>query len=181
MLKRQGEGERNRYLMMDEVKLWHDKREREMYDSFADLYAIIKTTEKLEKAYVRDLVSSSDYETECLKLIAQFKTLSSSLRDSVPSVFKFAEAYKMDCPAALNRLVTSAVPATVEHRSAASVAQTASAVNVAECVQIFITVMDSVKLNMVAVDQVRSFVALYLFSILDTHRDRHVSIIPVFV
>ncbi|KAG0501511.1 hypothetical protein HPP92_001583 [Vanilla planifolia] len=41
-----------------EVKLWNDKREREMFDSFADLYAIIKTTEKLEKAYVRDLVSS---------------------------------------------------------------------------------------------------------------------------
>lgn len=137
-----------------EVKLWNDKREREMYDSFADLYAIIKTTEKLEKAYVRDLVPSSDYESECLKLIAQFKTLSSSLRDSVPSIERFAEAYRMDCPAALNRLLVAGVPATVEHRSFSSASTASSAAAVAECVQHFITAMDSLKLNMVAVDQV---------------------------
>ncbi|CAA6672043.1 unnamed protein product [Spirodela intermedia] len=101
-----------------EVKLWNDKRERDMYENFAELYAIIKTTEKLEKAYVRDLVSSADYETECLKLIAQFKNLSTFLRDVVPSVERFAETYKMDCPAALNRLIVSGVPATVEHRTA---------------------------------------------------------------
>ncbi|MQL75881.1 hypothetical protein Taro_008264 [Colocasia esculenta] len=141
-----------------EVKLWNDKREREMYESFADLYAIIKTTEKLERAYVRDLVSSADYEAECLKLITQFKTLSTSLRDAVPSVERFADAYKMDCPAALNRLLVSGVPATVEHRLAAmstsAAAAGSSAAAVAECVQHFITAMDSLKLNMVAVDQV---------------------------
>lgn len=141
---------------MDSVKLWHDKRERELYDSFADLYAIIKTTDKLEKAYVRDLVSSSEYEQECLKLIAQFRTLSSSLRDTVPSIERFAEAYKLDCPAALNRLLVSGVPATVEHRAAVSSSSNvgANAAHVAECVQHFITAMDSLKLNMVAVDQV---------------------------
>lgn len=141
-----------------EVKLWNNKREREMYDSFADLYAIIKTTEKLEKAYVRDLVSSADYEAECLKLIAQFKTLSTSLGDAVPSIERFADAYRMDCSAALNRLLISGVPATIEHRSAAmapsAAASGSSAAAVAECVQHFITAMDSLKLNMVAVDQV---------------------------
>uniref|UniRef100_A0A1D1Y3A4 Vacuolar protein sorting-associated protein 28 homolog n=1 Tax=Anthurium amnicola TaxID=1678845 RepID=A0A1D1Y3A4_9ARAE len=139
-----------------EVNLWNNKREREMYDSFADLYAIIKTTEKLEKAYVRDLVPSADYEAECLKLIAQFKTLSASLREAVPSIERFADAYKMDCPAALNRLIVSGVPATVEHRAAvsSSASSGSSAAAVAECVQHFITAMDSLKLNMVAVDQV---------------------------
>ncbi|XP_010905577.1 vacuolar protein sorting-associated protein 28 homolog 1 [Elaeis guineensis] len=137
-----------------EVKLWNDKREREMLDSFADLYAIIKTTEKLEKAYVRDLVSSAEYEAECLKLIAQFKTLSFSLRDAVPSIDRFADAYKMDCPAALNRLLVSGVPATVEHRASSASTAASSAAAVAECVQHFITAMDSLKLNMVAVDQV---------------------------
>ncbi|KAG1347180.1 vacuolar protein sorting-associated protein 28 [Cocos nucifera] len=137
-----------------EVKLWNDKREREMLDSFADLYAIIKTTEKLEKAYVRDLVSSAEYEAECLKLIAQFKTLSSSLREAIPSVERFADAYKMDCPAALNRLLVSGVPATVEHRASSASSAASSAAAVAECVQHFITAMDSLKLNMVAVDQV---------------------------
>ncbi|CAA6672039.1 unnamed protein product [Spirodela intermedia] len=128
-----------------EVMLWNDKRERDMYENFAELYAIIKTTEKLEKAYVRDLVSSGDYETECLKLITQFKNLSSFLRDVVPSVESFAETYKMDCPAALNRLIVSGVPATVEHRTASmsSSSSGSSAAVVAECVQHFITAMDS--------------------------------------
>ncbi|XP_058088966.1 vacuolar protein sorting-associated protein 28 homolog 2-like [Magnolia sinica] len=142
-----------------EVKLWHDKREREMYDNFADLYAIIKATEKLEKAYVRDIIPPSDYEPECLKLIAQFKTLASSLKDTVPSIDRFVDTYKMDCPSALNRLVVSGVPATVEHRATSTASSTSSAATVAECVQNFITAMDSLKLNMVAVDQVHPLLA----------------------
>lgn len=148
-----------------EVKLWNDKREREMYENFAELYAIIKATEKLEKAYVRDIISSSEYETECQKLIAHFKTLSSTLKDIVPSIERFADTYKMDCPAALNRLVTSGVPATVEHRAAAVASTTTSAAIVAECVQNFITAMDSLKLNMVAVDQVHPLLSDLLGSL----------------
>lgn len=137
-----------------EVKLWNDKREREMYDNFAELFAIIKATEKLEKAYIRDIISSAEYETECHKLIAHFKTLSTTLKDIVPSIERFHDTYRMDCPAALNRLVTTGVPATIEHRAAAAMSATTSAAIVAECVQNFITAMDSLKLNMVAVDQV---------------------------
>ncbi|GAA0153019.1 membrane traffic protein [Lithospermum erythrorhizon] len=137
-----------------EVKLWNDKREREMYENFSELFAIIKATEKLEKAYVRDIISPAEYETECQKLIAHFKTLSSSLKDTVPSIERFHDTYRMDCLAALNRLVTSGVPATVEHRTAAAMSVTTSASVVAECVQNFITAMDSLKLNMIAVDQI---------------------------
>ncbi|XP_057499908.1 vacuolar protein sorting-associated protein 28 homolog 2-like [Actinidia eriantha] len=137
-----------------DVKLWNDKREREMYENFAELFAIIKATEKLEKAYVRDIISPAEYEPECQKLIAHFKTLASTLKDTVPSIERFHDTYKMDCPAALNRLLTSGVPATVEHRAATAMSATTSAATVAECVQNFITAMDSLKLNMVAVDQV---------------------------
>lgn len=137
-----------------EVKLWSDKREREMYDNFAELFAIIKATEKLEKAYVRDVIAPAEYESECQKLIAHFKTLSSTLKDSLPSIEHFIDTYKMDCPAALNRLLASGVPATVEHRAATATSAVTSAAVVAECVQNFITTMDSLKLNMVAVDQV---------------------------
>ncbi|KAG8385713.1 hypothetical protein BUALT_Bualt03G0073800 [Buddleja alternifolia] len=125
-----------------------------MYDNFAELFAIIKATEKLEKAYVRDIISPTEYEIECQKLITHFKTLSSTLKDIVPNIERFHDTYKMDCQSALNRLVTSGVPATVEHRAAASMSATTSAATVAECVQNFITAMDSLKLNMVAVDQV---------------------------
>jgi ESCRT-I complex subunit VPS28 len=137
-----------------EVRLWRDKREREMYDNFADLFAIIKTTEKLEKAYVRDVVSAKEYEPACSKLIAQFRTLKTALKDSVPDVEQFVETYKMDCPAAVNRLLVSGIPANVEHKSASSSSDSGTAAAVAECVQIFITAMDTLKLNMLAVDQV---------------------------
>ncbi|XP_073056015.1 vacuolar protein sorting-associated protein 28 homolog 2-like [Primulina eburnea] len=137
-----------------EVKLWNDKREREMYDNFGELFAIIKATEKLEKAYVRDIISPSEYETECQKLLTHFKTLSSTVKDIVPSIERFHDIYKMDCPAALNRLVISGVPATIEHRTTSALSATTSAAIVAVCVQNFITAMDSLKLNMVAVDQV---------------------------
>ncbi|KAI4332416.1 hypothetical protein L6164_017326 [Bauhinia variegata] len=50
-------------------------------------------------------------------------------------------------------LVVSGVPATVEHQAAASDAASTSAAVVAVCVQHFITAMDSLKLYMVAVDQ----------------------------
>ncbi len=48
-----------------------------------DLFAIVKTTEKLERAYVRDAISAKDYEPLCEKLIAQFRTLWETLRDTV--------------------------------------------------------------------------------------------------
>lgn len=158
--------------LMD-VKLWNDKREREMYENFADLYAIIKATEKLEKNYVRDVISSHDYEPECMKLIAQYKTLTSTLKDTIPSVERFIDTYKMDCPAAVNRLITSGVPATVEHRSASYASGNTSASIVAECVQNFITAMDALKLNMVAVDQVHPVLSDLLASL------NKLSILPV--
>ncbi|CAL9220634.1 unnamed protein product [Arabidopsis halleri] len=50
-----------------EVKLWNDKREREMYENFVELYANIKATEKLDK------------------------TLSATIKDMVPNIERFAE------------------------------------------------------------------------------------------
>lgn len=76
-----------------EVNVWNDKLEREMNDNFAEWFAIIKATDKLEKAYIRDIISPSDYENECLKLITHFKTLSSSLKDTVPSIESYVDTY----------------------------------------------------------------------------------------
>ncbi|THF94639.1 hypothetical protein TEA_028057 [Camellia sinensis var. sinensis] len=121
---------------------------KEVYENFSELYAIIKATEKLEKAYVRDIILAAVYEPECQKLIAHFKTLAFTLKDTVPNIERFHDTYKMDCMAALNRLVTSGMPATVEHRAAAAMSTTTLAAIVAECVQNFITTVESLKLNM---------------------------------
>ncbi|MBA0836716.1 hypothetical protein Goarm_008911 [Gossypium armourianum] len=116
-----------------DVKFWHDKWEGEMYKTFVELYAIIKTSEKLgKKAYVRDIIfSSSEYETECQKLICHVLSIKCS-----------AFTYK------INRLGTYGVPAI-------AASATSSAAIVAECVLNFVTaIIDSLKLNMAAVDQV---------------------------
>ena len=105
------------------------------------------------QAYVRDAVSAKEYEAACLNLIAKFKTLRSALRDNgVPDVEHFMSAYSMECPAAVQRLIHSGVPATIEHGQARNDAESAVA-SVAETVQHFITTMDGLKLNLSAVDQ----------------------------
>eukprot|EP00842_Homolaphlyctis_polyrhiza_P002164 jgi/Hompol1/2949/HPOL_003074-RA len=144
-----------------EVRLVTNNAEREKFDNLADLFSIIVATEHLERAYIRDSISPQElrrllwtmYTPACLKLIAQFKTAVSLLHDSVPDVRQFMLDYKLSCPAATKRLIEIGVPATVEHATEA-VASGASAKHVAETVQFFITLMDSLKLNYVAVDQI---------------------------
>lgn len=92
-----------------------------------ELCSISKAIKKFEKAYVRDIISPSDYEVKCQKLIAHLKTLSSTLKYNIPSIEKFNDTYKMDCPAAIKCHVTSRVPATEEHRAAVVMSSTASA------------------------------------------------------
>ena len=48
-----------------------------------DLYALIKTVEKLERAFVRDAIEPKDYTPACERLIGQYKTLWDSMRSSV--------------------------------------------------------------------------------------------------
>ncbi|KAL3152011.1 hypothetical protein ABBQ32_001129 [Trebouxia sp. C0010 RCD-2024] len=136
------------------VLLSSSKKEREAYENYADLYAIFKTTEKLERAYVRDAVSSKDYEPACQRLIGQYKTLWETLRDTVPDVQQFLSHYNMQCPMAAKRLIHSGMPATLEHGKPRYSQGSNSAVSIANSVQAFITTMDSLKLNMAAVDQI---------------------------
>ncbi|GKC59160.1 protein CTR9, partial [Tanacetum coccineum] len=113
--------------------LWNDKREREMFEKISELYAIIKATEKLEKAYVRDIIPAAEYEMECQKLIAHFKTLSSTLRDTVPSIERFHDTYNMDCLLNKPVLVYLRRPVHSGHRRLQQLEGLTSAATVAEC------------------------------------------------
>lgn len=94
-------------LSQGEIKLWSNKKDQAQYESYAgkrlkgcrklprlsacatgvraDLYAIIKTTEKLERAFVRDAINAEQYEEACGRLIGQFKVLWASMKDTVSS------------------------------------------------------------------------------------------------
>ena len=138
----------------EQIKLWDSVKERRMYGELADLYAVIKTTEALERAFIRDLVDKQKYTEMCQKLIGQFKGAEMGLsRDqSVKTVEEFMEQYRMDAPRAVDRLVRGGVPATVVH---AGTDDRGSELHVAETVQDFITCMDGLKLNYRAVDSIQ--------------------------
>ena len=150
-----------------QVKLFTTTREREYYDNLADVYAIFVCAEHLEKAYIKDSVTAQEYTSACSKLIAQFKAAMTVLQDQLKDIEQFMKEYSLFCPAAVNRLLIIGVPATVEH----AITQTledhgkASAQHVAECVQNFITLMDSLKLNLVAVDQLHPLLSDILTSL----------------
>ncbi|KAJ3043213.1 calcium calmodulin-dependent protein kinase type 1G [Rhizophlyctis rosea] len=61
---------------------------------------------------------------------------------------------QLSCPAATKRLLEIGVPATVEHATTDTSTMGGSAKYIAETVQLFITLMDSLKLNLVAKDQI---------------------------
>ncbi|KAJ0402252.1 hypothetical protein P43SY_008244 [Pythium insidiosum] len=112
------------------------------------------TTEHLETAYVRDAITPEEYTETCTKLISQFKTAETALRlgGFLGDIEAFISQYRLDCPRALERLVRIGVPATVVHNSTN---RKADSVNVAQTVQNFITLMDVLKLNIRAVDEIQ--------------------------
>ena len=44
----------------NEIELYDSSQERHLYDNYADLYAIIMTTESLERAYARNAVTRDE-------------------------------------------------------------------------------------------------------------------------
>jgi len=118
-----------------------------MYDNMADLFSIIKTTEALEKAYVRDAITAEEYKQNCAKLITQFKAAQNLTKDAVLDIRAFMRDYRLDCKAAVKRLLEEQIPIIQPKTDD-------TAKHVAETVQFFITTMDSLKLNLTAVDQI---------------------------
>jgi len=125
----------------EKVQLFQGPREREKYDNMADLYAIIKTVEHLEKAYVKDAIPAEKYEPACTKLIAQYRTACGLVEMNVDD---FVAMYKLDCPAAMLRL-KAGIPATMEHQTGSNSGNQQAVV--AQVVQHFITASDLVKLG----------------------------------
>lgn len=60
----------------------------------AEIYSIVVTLDALEKAYLKDSISESDYTETCSRLLKQYK---SSLADeTVAKVFGDLESFKRE-------------------------------------------------------------------------------------
>ncbi|KAL3708248.1 Vacuolar protein-sorting-associated protein 28 [Talaromyces marneffei ATCC 18224] len=166
----------------EEVKLASSSAERDLYESLAEIYSIIVTLDGLEKAYIRDAISESEYTETCARLLKQYKSTLGD--DTVAREFVDLETFKrtwqvrnaislyldfvliylflqLECPRATERLRIG-LPATVEqashgaHTPSSSMPTNAhagaSGSLILAATENFITFLDALKLNMVSKD-----------------------------
>lgn len=121
-------------------------------DDLASLYSVIRTVDTLERAFTNGLVSSEEYEKNCNQLMTQYNVIKMALKEDYPNIEKFTEEYDMDVPFAKARLFGSQVAATrIYHGSESNKAEV---VNILEAGQHFVTLVDSLKLDLVHVDDI---------------------------
>ncbi|CAG9762144.1 unnamed protein product [Ceutorhynchus assimilis] len=136
----------NRPELYEEVKLYNNAREREKYDNLADLYAVINTLQQLEKAYIRDCVTPKEYTGACSKLLVQYKAAFRQVEgNEFPTIDAFVKKYRLDCPAALERIKEDR-PITIKDDKG----NTSKCI--ADIVSLFITIMDKLRLDIRAMD-----------------------------
>lgn len=131
---------------MEEVKLYENAREREEFDNRANVFALIQTIQALEKAYIKDAVTPADYASQCNILLVQFNAAFKLIKEKFPDVESFTKRYLLDCPAALER-IKEGRPLTVKD-DRGNVSK-----SIAEIVSLFITVMDRLRLEIKAMDE----------------------------
>lgn len=133
--------------LYEEVKLFRHAREREKYDNMADLFALMSTLENLEKAYIRDCVTPQEYTAACSKLLVQYKVALKLVQgDEFPTIDSFIKKYRLDCPAALERIREDR-PITIKDDKG----NTSKCI--ADIVSLFITIMDKLRLGIKAMDE----------------------------
>ncbi|KTW28800.1 hypothetical protein T552_01430 [Pneumocystis carinii B80] len=152
----------------EKISLYETSADRSVWESLSDIYSIIRTLEFLEKAYLRDIISSEEYTPTCLRLLAQYKTIlkSPSVANAFGSLETFCAAYEIPCFHAIYRLNVG-VPVTIEHvtKSPSLPESGISAKQVAEAVQNFITFMDALRLKYTAKDQLHPLLSELMVSL----------------
>ena len=67
--------------------------------------SVINTLQCLEKAYIKDSVTAKEYTAACSKLLVQFKAAFKQVQgEEFPNVETFTSHFKLDCPAAMERI-----------------------------------------------------------------------------
>ncbi|CAO1620893.1 unnamed protein product [Parajaminaea phylloscopi] len=162
-----------------EAHLYTSPSAREKWDACANLYSLTLCLDALERAYVAQAVDDSKYAPTCSRLLAQIKTsiklvTSGSTAPSRngpedPPLFadieEFMAHWGLDLPLTSHR-ISLGIPATLEHPGGGTSSPHSGmggsgmggggsdrAKNVAETTQAFITLMDALKLNLRAKDQ----------------------------
>uniref|UniRef100_A0A3B3R8P8 Vacuolar protein sorting-associated protein 28 homolog n=1 Tax=Paramormyrops kingsleyae TaxID=1676925 RepID=A0A3B3R8P8_9TELE len=144
-----GDISENIFTLLQEVKLYKNAREREKYDNMAELFAVVKTLQALEKAYIKDCVTPNEYTGACSRLLVQYKAAFKQVQGSdVGTIDEFCRKYRLDCPLAMERIKEDR-PITIKDDK--------GNLNrcIADIVSLFITVMDKLRLEIRAMDEIQ--------------------------
>ncbi|KAG8515418.1 Vacuolar protein sorting-associated protein 28 [Galemys pyrenaicus] len=139
----------NKPELYEEVKLYKNAREREKYDNMAELFAVVKTMQALEKAYIKDCVTPNEYTAACSRLLVQYKAAFRQVQGSeISSIDDFCRKFRLDCPLAMERIKEDR-PITIKDDK--------GNLNrcIADVVSLFITVMDKLRLEIRAMDEIQ--------------------------
>lgn len=131
---------------LEEVKLYRLPNERERYDNMADCYSLINTIQCLEKAYIKDAVTSKEYTAACSKLLTQFKAAFKQIDKEFKTAEDFLKKYRLECRNALDRIKEDR-PITIKDDKGNTHAC------IAEIVATFITTSDRLKLGQKSMDE----------------------------
>lgn len=135
--------------LYEEVKLYRNAREREKHDNMAELYAVVSTLQHLEKAYMRDCVRAQEYTAACSRLLVQYKVAFKQVQaDEFPNIEAFVAKYRLDCPAALERIRENKPNLIKDDKGNTNK-------YIAEIVSLFITLMDKLRLEFKAMDMIQ--------------------------
>lgn len=142
----------------EEVKAADSAAERDLIDSLAEIYSIIRTIDGLEKAYQKDAVAETDYTEACSKMIKQYQSILSdkNVERSFRDLDSFMREWDIQCPRAAETLRAGLPRTEVYAPQANQVAAAPVAVAgpsgtlIMAATENFITFLDALKLNYVS-------------------------------
>lgn len=147
----------NRMQLFEEVRLIRNARDREHYDNMADLYSVINTLNCLEKAYIKDSITSKEYTAACSKLLVQYNVAFKQVKsEEFPTIETFMKHFRFDCTAAMER-IREGRPITIKDDKG----NTSKCI--ADIVSLFITITDRLRLNIKSMDEVFDLFKVDLF------------------
>ncbi|XP_015791645.1 vacuolar protein sorting-associated protein 28 homolog [Tetranychus urticae] len=131
--------------LYEDVRLYRNSREREMYDNLADLYAVVNTLQCLEKAIIKDAVSPKEYDACCEKLLVQYQAAFKQIQDEFQTIEAFMKKYRFDCPLALARIKEGKPIALKDDKNKC----------IADITSLYITIQDKLRLNYKSTDELQ--------------------------
>eukprot|EP01062_Namystynia_karyoxenos_P078577 TRINITY_DN8114_c0_g1_i1.p1 TRINITY_DN8114_c0_g1~~TRINITY_DN8114_c0_g1_i1.p1 ORF type:complete len:208 (+),score=67.67 TRINITY_DN8114_c0_g1_i1:87-710(+) len=86
------------------VQLVETREDKERYDGLADLYSLLMTLERVEKAYVRAHISPETYQAQCHRLLSAYRMSDPVLKERGVKLKEFIAEFHMSVPHAEMRI-----------------------------------------------------------------------------